>query len=318
MLASGERGVLGWVTGDQRIGIAAISIVAPGFAHAVMRRRVAAVAWTVLGAVPCLLGIVGLWVLVLALLVRLAVPIDAYRVVRRHEGPSPPWSGFLATIVLALGIGGLVFVKYSIQFYRIPSSSMSPTLAINDRLLADELTVHWQSPQRGEVILFDYPCAPDRTWVKRVIALAGDTVEVRCNFVYVNGEPIKSELIEKLAAYQDLDETTKTWSKREVSRYRESYAGHTYFTFQARDQSERGDFPPLDKMIVPSCQHGDFYDKKPQQPTGSIVQIARLKPAKPCELQAHYVVPADSVFVMGDNRSNAYDSRYWGAVRSAR
>ena len=306
--------MLAVVTGDQRIAISVISAVSPGFAHAVSGHRLAALMWALLGTLPCLLGWLGLWVLAVIVIIRLIAAGDSYRVVRRIEG-SPLWSGFLPTIVLALGIGSLIFLKYSLEVYKIPTSSMVPLISIKDDILVDEITIHFRPPARGDVVLFDYPCEPSRTYVKRVIAVAGDTVEVRCRTVYVNGEPLKNEPLGK-GTYQEFEETTQTWFKRDVVRLRERHGGRTYETFQDPNNVERGDFPSRDRMIVPSCQQGDFFDKpkQTQQPTGSIVTVSRSKVPKPCELQAHYVVPADAIFVMGDNRSNANDSRYWGAV----
>src|SRR6185503_16013706 len=108
-----------------------------------------------------------------------------------------------------------------------------PTLEIGDHLFVNKFIygiripytnvkfLQLRGPHRGEVIVFQYPCDPDRDYIKRVIALAGDTVEVRCNVVYVNGQPIPSKVIEgHRCEYNDHDETTDKWSLKQCSRYR--------------------------------------------------------------------------------------------------
>src|SRR3982750_338780 len=100
-----------------------------------------------------------------------------------------------AAILIALALRAFV-----IEAFKIPSSSMYPTLEINDHIFVNKfiygVRIPWtmtklfelRGPKRGEVIVFIYPCDPDRDYIKRVIALAGDSVEVRCNVVYVNGK----------------------------------------------------------------------------------------------------------------------------------
>jgi len=102
------------------------------------------------------------------------------------------------SIVLALGIRTFVAeARY------IPSSSMEPTLEINDRLVVEKISYHLNPPQRGDIIVFWPPEslfeAEEKrkdAFIKRVIGIPGDTVEVRNGMVFVNDEPLEEDYIE--------------------------------------------------------------------------------------------------------------------------
>ncbi|MCL1464184.1 signal peptidase I [Argonema galeatum] len=117
-----------------------------------------------------------------------------------------PWLEGLKTIglsvVLALGIRTFVAeARY------IPSGSMLPTLQINDRLIIDKLSYHFQSPHRGDIVVFS---PTDKlkeqnfkdAFIKRVIGLPGDKVEVKGGRVYINDKPIQEKYIEDKPDYQ--------------------------------------------------------------------------------------------------------------------
>lgn len=101
----------------------------------------------------------------------------------------------LIAIVLAL------FIRhFAVQAFKIPSGSMLPTLQIGDHILvfksiygirlpfADEPFVRFEPPKRGDIIVFRPPHEPGKDYIKRVIGVPGDTVEVRNKRVYVNGD----------------------------------------------------------------------------------------------------------------------------------
>ncbi|MDJ0531374.1 MAG: signal peptidase I [Xenococcaceae cyanobacterium MO_207.B15] len=108
----------------------------------------------------------------------------------------------LATaFVLAIGIRTLVAeARY------IPSSSMEPTLEINDRLIIEKISYRFKAPQRGDVVVFS-PTDKLReqnfkdAFIKRVIGLPGETVEVKGGTVYVNGKALREKYIDEAPEY---------------------------------------------------------------------------------------------------------------------
>jgi signal peptidase I len=124
---------------------------------------------------------------------------------------------WVVTIVGAVAI--VLLVKaFVVNPYRIPSSSMEPTLhcakpavgceaRFSDRVLANRFIYHLRDPRRGEIIVFKTPpaaqvkCGAGGTFVKRLIGLPGDVVELRLRqgdgYVYINGRPLREPYIEK-------------------------------------------------------------------------------------------------------------------------
>jgi signal peptidase I len=213
-----------------------------------------------------------------------------------------------------------------LQAGNTPSSSMYPTLVIGDHLFIDTVTPKLRPITRGEVITFTFPCNRAIEYVKRVIAVAGDTVEVRCGVVWVDGTAIPTTRVPGSCTYYDHDDMSGTWTPRDCSRYHEVLNGHAYDVFGAADkpqldvdlnQNDAHDFPSSMRPVPPSCGAQVDFVAEPtkaeiKQAIGSFVTTK--SEAKACEPQVQFVVPADSYFVMGDNRSNSNDSRYWGVV----
>jgi signal peptidase I len=231
----------------------------------------------------------------------------------------------VVAVLLALALRAFV-----IEAFKIPSSSMYPTLEIGDHIFVNKfiygLRIPWTStkflelrkPKRGEVIVFMQPCEPDRDYIKRVVATAGDTVEVRCGILYVNDVAVPQELIAAKTAYDDND-VAGEWRSRPVSRYRETVGEMKYETFHDPLHAEapgrvedRSDFPVHD--FPPSCATGGPAGvPADNQALGDLVE-ARNPSSDVCGPRLHYVVPAGHVFCMGDNRDNSNDSRFWGSV----
>lgn len=127
----------------------------------------------------------------------------------------------------------VVIRLFLIEPFGVISGSMEPTLMVNDRMLVSKVNYYVQEPKRGDIVLFKYPLDKKRNFVKRLIAVGGETVAAKNSKLYVNGQQVPEEYLPRGLKFAD--------------------------------------FGPV-------------------------------------------VVPADSYFMMGDNRNNSSDSREWGFV----
>src|SRR5579885_3407464 len=89
--------------------------------------------------------------------------------------------GAFREIVETLILTAVIFlaVRVLVQNYKVEGFSMEPTLNDGQYLLINKIGMHFQQPHRGDIIVFEYPLDPSKSFVKRVIGLPGDTVEVR-------------------------------------------------------------------------------------------------------------------------------------------
>ncbi len=109
------------------------------------------------------------------------------------ERPAPEKSvirqyaeAFIIAIVLAL-----VIRTFVVQAFKIPSGSMLPTLQIGDHILVNKFIYWFTDPQRDDIIVFKFPQDEGRDFIKRVVALPGEKVEVLGKQVYVNDKPLR-------------------------------------------------------------------------------------------------------------------------------
>lgn len=91
----------------------------------------------------------------------------------------------IETIVLTVVI--FVAIHYSVQTFRVDGDSMRPGLTTDDYVLVNKLAYLFHGPSRGDVIVFHYPVNPNEDFIKRVIGLPGDTINVTPNQIIVNG-----------------------------------------------------------------------------------------------------------------------------------
>ncbi len=163
---------------------------------------------------------------------------------------------YLESIVVALMLA--LFIRtFIVQAFKIPSSSMESNLLVGDHLLVNKLVYSpswgWledrllakREVRRGHVVIFKFPDDPERDFIKRVIGLPGETVEIRDKAVYINGEK--------------LDEPYTQYIEPLIKREDPAYGPH---------EDSRDNWGP-------------------------------------------HPVPQGALFVMGDNRDNSHDSRFW-------
>ncbi|MGA2400462.1 MAG: signal peptidase I [Syntrophobacteraceae bacterium] len=158
----------------------------------------------------------------------------------------------IETIVIVI-LFALFIRTFIIQAFNIPSGSMEPTLLPGDFILVNKFIYgiripyshirlfSYKKPKRGDVIVFVYPKDPSKDFIKRVIGMQRETVQIIHGRIYINGTPVPD-----------------SWG---------------------------------------------YFNKK--EPAGFIEEVENFGPV---------VVPEDSLFVMGDNRNNSEDSRFWGTL----
>ena len=97
---------------------------------------------------------------------------------------------WVLTIVLAV-LAAKLINSYVIIKAEVPTGSMEHTIEVNDCIMGFQLAYLFSKPERGDIVIFPYPDNPETTYVKRVIGLPGETVEIKNGAVCINGTPIE-------------------------------------------------------------------------------------------------------------------------------
>lgn len=129
--------------------------------------------------------------------------IQALREARRLKAvdlrPFQRWWAYVAFAAVLYGLpdGYGLFMPTRLMSFQIPSESMLPNLQVGDRLIADGWAFWGREPQRGQIVVFDYPRDPSIKYVKRLIGLPGDVVEVRNGVIVLNGQEVEQTSLGK-------------------------------------------------------------------------------------------------------------------------
>lgn len=159
---------------------------------------------------------------------------------REEKGGLSTFASFLIMIAIVV-VAYFGLRTFVVGTYEIPSGSMLDTIQIGDRVFSEKVSYYFRDPEQGDIITFADPENPQRTLIKRVIAVGGQTVDLKDGYVYVDG-------------------------------------------------------------------------KKLNEPYTEGKQSLPLNTAYGVSITYPYTVPDGYLWVMGDNRTNSADSRYFGAV----
>jgi signal peptidase I len=140
---------------------------------------------------------------------------------------------YLWTIGVALVIA-MLLRTFVVQGYRIPSGSMEDALLKGDFILVNKLAYHFGEPEPGDIIVFDFPLNPSKTFVKRIVAGPGETVEIANKTLFIDG---KTTVPSYLVKYTDPLIHSAEYSNRDNLGPFEIPPGHYFLMGDNRDNS---------------------------------------------------------------------------------
>ncbi len=204
-----------------------------------------------------------------------------------------PWPVDYSRSLFPVLFAVLIFRSFIAEPFRIPSGSMMPTLKVGDFILVNKFAYGLRlpvfhtkilstgEPKAGDVVVFRYPRNPSEDYIKRVIGVPGDTIHIDGENVYINGKLIPTKLIGPYAGGYGRE--SRLLEANNAMVYRERLGG------QSNEIVEMPQISLPGTIDLPGCHFTDTH-------------------------HGTCTVPPHSYFVMGDNRDNSEDSRFWGFV----
>jgi len=106
---------------------------------------------------------------------------------RRRKKPKPLWREYIEVILISLG-AAILLRLFVVSAYRVDSGSMEDTLFEGDYIFVNKLAYNYGTPQNGDIAIFKYPLDPTKDYIKRIIALPGQSVEIVDKVIYVDNQ----------------------------------------------------------------------------------------------------------------------------------